>query len=409
VSARAAKGRQSSLRLAYFSPLPPGRSGIADYSRELLPHLAQLSDVTLFTATPGAVDPALQRQYRVRALSDYGRGRWHYDIAVYQMGNSDHHREMYPVLLRYPGITVLHDYGLHHFVAHGSAGQGNFAAYVREMGYSLGQEGVDWAWDILYGRREHPLFEEPLNERVLDHSLAVIVHSRHVAAQLRRRRPSLPVAVIPAPIEQQSIRSRRADLGWPDDALVFASVGLVTASKQLEMALGCFAALRERVPHSYYLIAGDVHPEVDLEGTIDDLNLREWVKCTGYVTDLNEFADWIYTADVIVNLRYPSVGETSATALRALAAGRPLIVFDHGWYSELPDEVCLKTAPADPAALLAAMQRLAQDASLRRAMGRAAAGHINAEHAPAQAAARYVAFIEQTLANLMAPLGDKHG
>jgi glycosyltransferase involved in cell wall biosynthesis len=391
---------RSRLRLAYFTPLPPARSGIADYSRELLPYLAQLSDLTLFTDNPEAVDAALQNEYCIRSLSSYGTSRWQHDVAVYQMGNSSHHRGMYPVLLRYPGITVLHDYGLHHFLAHSTVGEGNYAAYVREMGYSLGQKGVDWAWDILYGRREHPLFEEPLNERVLDHSLGVIVHSRHVAEQLRAKRPFLPLALIPAPIEPRPGHARRAELNWPDDALIFASLGLVTASKQLEMVLRCFAALRESAPHSYFLIAGDVHPEVNLEEIIHRLDLQEWVKCTGFVTELDEFVDWIYTADVVVNLRYPSVGETSATALRALAAGRPLIVFDHGWYSELPDELCWKAPPGDETALLAAMRRLAEDTELRQAMGRAAVVYVRDEHTPAKAALQQVAFIEQVLARL---------
>lgn len=400
-----ARNGRSRLRLAYFSPLPPARSGIADYSRELLPHLAQQSAVTLFTANPKLVDATLQEQYPIRSLSEYESSRWQYDIALYQMGNSSHHQQMYPVLLRYPGITVLHDFGLHHFVAHCTAGQDNFAAYMREMGYSLAQEGVNWAWDIFYGRREHPLFEEPLNERVLDHSLAVIVHSQYVAAQLRRKRPSLPVTVIPAHIAKRSGRARRAQFGLADDALIFASLGLVTASKQMELALRCFAALRETVPHSCYVIAGEVHPEVDLEGIIRRLNLQESVKWTGFVPGLDEYVDWIYTADVIVNLRYPSVGETSATALRALAAGKPLIVNDHGWYGELPDTICLKAPPGDEAALLAAMRRLAEEAGLRQAMGRAAEEHIAGQHTPHQAAGRYLAFIEQTLADLMQKYG----
>ncbi len=111
-----------------------------------------------------------------------------------------YHEALYRVLLRYPGITVLHDHGLHHFMATRTVSQGDFAGYVREMGYALGTAGVDLAYRIRQGEAEHPLYTVPLNERVLDHSLGVIVHSHYVERAIRAVRPSLPVAVIPAPI-----------------------------------------------------------------------------------------------------------------------------------------------------------------------------------------------------------------
>ena len=36
------------MKLAYFSPLLPHRSGISDYSEELLPYLARAAEITLF-------------------------------------------------------------------------------------------------------------------------------------------------------------------------------------------------------------------------------------------------------------------------------------------------------------------------------------------------------------------------
>jgi glycosyltransferase involved in cell wall biosynthesis len=126
---------------------------------------------------------------------------------------------------------------------------------------------------------------------------------------------------------------------------------------------------------------------------------------TGYCADLRVFRSWLAAADVVVNLRNPTVGETSATALRGLAAGRPVIVSNHGWYAELPDNACVKVPPDDGEALLAAMRRLASDCELREAIGARAAAYVREEHDLAAAGDRYAAFIEQVLTDAQAAPG----
>jgi hypothetical protein len=142
----------SPIRLAYFSPLPPARSGIADYSREILPHLGQMADLTLFCVDPQAVDRALHDQFPIHAISDYAKMRWHFDLPLYQMGNNTtHHEQIYRTLRRFPGAVVLHDVILHHFMAHRTAGHDNFPGYTREMAYVLGTAGVNYSWAIRHG------------------------------------------------------------------------------------------------------------------------------------------------------------------------------------------------------------------------------------------------------------------
>jgi glycosyltransferase involved in cell wall biosynthesis len=382
------------MRLAYFSPLPPARTGIADYSLELLPALRQLADLTLFVEEPAALAAELHEQFDVQPLSSYGRQRWDYDLALYQMGNSLYHEALYRTMLRYPGVVVLHDYTLHHFHAAWSVDRQDFAGYSREMGYALGLEGVRLAWEARLGRSNYPLFDFPLNNRALDVSLGAIVHSQYTASQVAGQHPALPVRVVPAPIANLATRATmRARLGWPPESVIFASVGQATASKKLDLALKAFAQLRQERPESRYLLIGElIQAEFDVPETLRALGLAEGVRATGFVASLPAFADWIAAADVVLNLRYPTVGETSATALRALAAGRPLIVFDHGWYSELPDDVCLKVPVMDEQALLTAMRRLAEDHELRQQMGQRAAAYAR-QHQPERVAAAYIEFL----------------
>ncbi len=386
------------LHIAYFSPLPPAHSGIADYSCELLPYLANYADITLFTDAPQEIDANLAQAFSIQPIQDYPEKRWQYDIPLYQMGNSSHHEAIYQMFLRHPGIVTLHDYSLHHFISHRTSGQNYFSGYVRELGYELGKRGIEQARQIKAGIRSHQLFDLPLNKRLLDLSLGLIVHSHYTQKLVLSKKSSVPVTVIPQSIAILVNESRRHKLPWPDNAIIFASVGQVTAEKQIEFALRAFKKVHQVVPHTYYLIVGEQTEAIDLLSTINSLDLSNCVWLTGRINEEQEFIDWIYSADIIINLRYPTIGETSRTALCALAAGRSLMVFDHGWYSELPDSASIKIPPMDEASLAAAMLDLVQKPERREHLGRSGRQYIERTCHPAQAAEAYITFIQQQVA-----------
>jgi hypothetical protein len=100
---------------AFFSPLPPSKSGIADYSQTLIEHLAPLVDLKVYSS---AGDP-----------SDC-------DIALYQVGNNAHHDFVYEAALRYPGVVVMHESNLHHLIADLTIKCGDWDAYPKEAEYN---------------------------------------------------------------------------------------------------------------------------------------------------------------------------------------------------------------------------------------------------------------------------------
>ena len=386
------------LRMAYFSPLPPARTGIADYSRELLPYLTATADVALFVEDGIEVDPAVLDAYPHYFMSQYPLRRWDYDVALFQMGNSSYHTALYKVFRMYPGVIVLHDYYVHHFYCSQTVDRGDYAAYGRELGYELGAAGLRLADEVRTGQRPPPYFGVPLNRRLADLALGTIVHSQGVRELLWQDSAHRLVAVAPAPIQPYAVTERRTVVGWPDDALVFGSFGMVSLEKHLDHILRVFARLCAERSDVRYLVVGDWGAGgVDLPGIIAELGLQDRVYCTGFAPDLQSFTDWLAAVDVIVNLRFPTVGETSATALRGLAAGRPLIVNGHGWYAELPDTVSLKVPPGDDDALLQAMRALSSDGLLRSRMSEAAQIYATSVHAPSCTATAYLTFIEALL------------
>lgn len=384
------------MKLAYFSPLPPARSGIADHSAELLPPLASQADITLFVTDPAVVAAGLQAQFAIRPLTAYPHEQWQYDLPLYHMGNSAHHTTIYQMSLRYPGLVVLHDVGLHHLIAHHTSGQGNLPGYTRERGYAQGLAGINHTWQVRTGQRPNDPFDLPLHNRLADVSLGLIVHSQYARDLVHEVRPSLPLQVIPELMTLQTGQPQPRDFAAAQD-IVFASLGQVTPHKHITLVLDVLARLLPTHPHLFYLIIGEVLSDSNLEEAITARGLHGRVHVTGHVEGLPNFVNWLLAADVVINLRHPTVGETSAAALRAMAAGKPLIVFDHGWYSEIPSSAALKIPPMDAAALLAAMRRLAESPMQRQHMGQAGQAYVRDQCAPEKVAMAYATFIHQLL------------
>ncbi len=388
---------RSALRIAYFSPLPPARTGIANYSSELLEQLASAADLTLFTTNPSETDPTLANNTNIRPISDYAGCRWDFDCAVYQVGNSLYHREIYQVAIRYPGVVVLHDLGLHHFIAEITVGSGKFSDYVRELAYAGGVNGAESAWQVRFEQKSPPIYEMPLNDRLLERSQVIVTHSNYVASAVRSRFPDRKVEVIPHLVQIRTGRSKRRELNVKEDTLIFAAAGFITQDKHIDLTLRAISKLLKEGRDVFFLLIGQAMPEVDIEGLIDQYNLVESSKYVGFAEDMNSFFDWISTADVIVNLRHPTVGETSGSVLRALSLARPAIVFDEGWDSELPDSVCWKVTPMDYDHLLHVMDKVARNPDQVTQKGKNALKYIKETCDPVKISNLYLQTVDNYL------------
>ena len=184
------------MKLAYFSPLSPVRSGISDYSEELLPYLADRADIDLFIDDFVPTNPVIVERFPIYSRLAFGPNRWVYDAVIYHLGNNTHHEGIYRSFLDYPGIVVLHDFILHGLTGGITLARGNKVGYVREMGYCDGFEGSRRGWRIANRREAVTGHSYPLNQRVLDLGLGVIVHSDYVRRLVLRAKPQLRVAKV---------------------------------------------------------------------------------------------------------------------------------------------------------------------------------------------------------------------
>jgi glycosyltransferase involved in cell wall biosynthesis len=367
------------VKVAYFSPLPPSRSGIADYSALLLSALEQLVDVEV--VRPG----------RTRPVADA-------DVALYHIGNDpDAHAWIVDALRRRPGVVVLHDFVIHHLVAGMTIGRKDGHAYLTAMEREAGVAGRMLGWGVLEGRVP-PLWEVrpdefPLAGEVLDRATGVIVHSRYAETQAREHGYDGPLWRIPHP-------------SWPAPAIepvaiegapLIGCFGHLNENKRIPQLLRAFAEYRTTHPNARLLLVGAEAPGFDLEGRLARVGLdTEGVIREPYVEE-SRLWSLLAACDACVLLRAPTMGETSGSAIRTLSLGKPLVVSDLGWFAELPDDVALKVpvgGDAEMAGIVAALEQLSDPATVAR-MGAAAAAYVEREHALPLVAERYVAALEE--------------
>jgi len=388
-------------RIAYASPVNPAPSGISDYSEELLPYLGKYVAITLYVEDGlRPANPQLARHLEVRPISRLERDqrRRPFDAIIYHMGNSPAHLGIWRALQRIPGVVVLHDFVLHHFMLQEMvASRGQIDLYRAEMARRYGADGARVAELMLRGRFTAAAFDFPFCEDVLARADGMLVHSRYVLERVAALRPDLPAMLVPmgVPLPPAVPRAEaRARLGLPLDALILASFGHINPYKRLEPALWALRELRETWPAVRYLLVGSISTNYDARAVVERAGLADAVTITGYVSRA-DFEDYVAAADICLNLRHPTAGETSASLLRLLGAGRPTLVTASGSFVELPRGVVAQVDP-DPAEgdlILAYCRLLAQRPDLADAMGQAARAYVAREHTLDAAALGYVRFL----------------
>jgi len=196
---------------------------------------------------------------------------------------------------------------------------------------------------------------------------------------------------LPLLIPRNEARER---VGLPQDALILASFGHINPYKRLEPALRALRDLRDIRPDTHYLLVGSISPNYDARSVVERLGLTEAVTITGYVSR-TAFEDYVAAADICLNLRHPTAGETSASLLRLLGAGRPTLVTATGSFTELPPGVAAQVDPdgSESDLILAYCRLLAERPDVAVAMGAAAREYVARCHTLDGAARGYVAFL----------------
>lgn len=395
------------MRVAWFSPLPPQRSGVADYCAELLPYLARHMDLELFAADPAEHEGTpLAGMFPIHDYHDFTRRNRaaRFDVPLYQMGNDRVHRFVYDTLVETPGITVLHEPMLHHFMLQMLAEGWTPSDYSHELDYNYGAARGDIEAEVASDGTEQARFRYPMIQRVVDSSLGVIVHSEYARGVVLEHGPRDPVetvshAYVPDPATRGLTRERaRAALGLDPAQFIIGTFGFVTPAKRIETILDCVAELSLEAGDTRLLIAGGSVPEYDLGEQVRSRGLAGRVFAPGYVS-WQDLMRYMLACDLALALRWPNAGETPGGVIRLLGLGCPTVVSSHKAFGEFPDDICLKVDHGREREDLLDRMRLARrDPEGMSAMGARAKDYIARNNRPEDTAAGYAGFIGSVLA-----------
>jgi glycosyltransferase involved in cell wall biosynthesis len=371
-------------RLAFVSPLPPQESGISDYALDLLPALARHYDITLVSDLGMTNDEMLDAQFPVISSDMFVTKAAGFDRVLYQIGNSEFHlRQIEQLLPAVPGVVTLHD-AFNSGVLYWRAWMGgNSRQFLLDLLRSHG-----WPAVVLAERAglDVAVARFPCSLPVLQAAIGVVQHSAHAKSIMTEhfsRSLAAQIRIIPllrheaAPVDRNLARQA---LGVPAEAFLVCSFGLVSKTKFPELIVEAFSLFAKAVPNARLVFVGEPLNEVlDLfatQGTADA------PFATGRV-DNATYRQWLAAADVAVQLRTMSRGETSRAVADCLGAGLALIVNAHGSLEEMPDRVVAKLPEHPEAAELAAtLRHLHENPEARRALGRAAQDHAMTELDP---------------------------
>ena len=275
----------SKPRAAFISPFPPVQSGVADYSAEIIGPLADHYELDLYTDDGYA--PRLPAPFSTYPLSAWEKNLhlrgYTYQTAVYQLGNNAlFHGASYFLLLRYAGITVLHDYLLTHMIGYMCVDTPHLGLrFHDELIYEVGKARADQIMHDYKGPTapipECAALGIAMNRRVFTRSLGVALHNQWSYEQAQKDRAHdnelitlIPPVMPPVKLDQtrDDIHGLRQKWGVPLDAFVFAPCGIVTQTKRPLPILDAFARLLAERPDAFLLFVGSVSmpPRCELWG-----------------------------------------------------------------------------------------------------------------------------------------------
>jgi glycosyltransferase involved in cell wall biosynthesis len=332
------------MKVNWFSPLPPSQTGIAEYTEHVLKALAERSEVTLWTDQE-QWSPQLEEYGRVRRFDqvpDWGRLN-RGDATFYNIGNNaEFHASIWQISRRNAGVVILHDTHLQHlFVELFKRRLRKLGVYRDMMARYHGQAGQDAAGDYLKGRMttEQLASQFPLTALALENAMGAVVHLPtevdEVAGGSR-----VPVVYAPLPysagpnVEQTPPPANRGGRAEPPFRLMV--FGYLGPNRRLDAILQSLQTLPER-SHFRLHVYGKLHKPDLWQSRIQRENLDSLVSLHGYVSD-TELDDALDQADLVINLRYPTMGEASWTQLRLWSHALPSLVTQTGWYATLPPD-----------------------------------------------------------------------
>lgn len=400
-------------RLAVFTPLPPCRSGIADYNARFLPYLARHFDIDLYVDNYKVVDEMLTSSFRIFNAQDFEAVASQYDAILYEFGNSEFHAHMLPLLDRHPGIVGLHDAYISGLFGYRDFNLGMQGSYANEMLFAHGPAARRFFAPV----QKHPnaigqaLVKLPCTKHLLDQAIGLISHSPFNLDVARSFYPEgwqAPYRIIPqmVPTPQEWSEDQRvaacSELGFKPDDFIIATFGHIAWTKWGDRLLDSFLKSALCNNNNIHLVfVGELAKDdfgIRLQDAIRKSGRKDLIHVTGFLSE-KDYERYLRIAAVAVQLRTNSRGGTPKGVLDCLAHGVPVIVNNDASYKDYPDDVVIKlTAEPSIDEIKRILELIFTDSFQRRKYAESGCRYVRECHDPTSCAAAYAAAINEFVA-----------
>lgn len=319
------------------------KSGISDYSEILVYGLRKFFDITLLTDNYKLENKRLYKDFKVKRYKKDIVNLDSYDFKIYNIGNHpEFHSYIYECAINHPGMIILHDLVQYYLVIGYYRDKSDFYSKIYEIGgaraISLLREPIKHSKDLLQCKEIAP--QLPLNSELIQSGNLIMTHSMFTfnkVSNLMRDKTKVTKINHVELTKDVDLMDKDTLLDQFDidrNSMLVCSFGYVDRTKLNDKVCTVVNRMNSESGRKItYLMVGD--------GVYVDNYLGEYIKKTGFV-DLRTFNSFIQHCDLVVNLRNSSMGETSGALIRAMGLGRPCIVSDEGWFSELPNDAVIK-------------------------------------------------------------------
>jgi glycosyltransferase involved in cell wall biosynthesis len=331
-------------KIAWLSPLPPQRSGIANYSYWLTQALKTQADIDLYYDIEAPI-AAIRDEFEVYPLTEFAERYKNYEEVIYHLGNhSDFHKGIYKLAWHFPGTVVLHDYNINPFMHDAFYCRNEQQLYRQTLLEGYGDDGLEEFRALTFGRSA-ATSNFPMSHAVVGRSKKALVHHRWVKNQFANNE-HIEVVPLLAKLDHrpsaEEIKLFKKRLSISDTHFVVSCLGFINNNKLPKLQVDVVARLIDDGYPVQMVFAGEPAPDVrSLEQKVRTGKYAKSITFTGY-QDEADYYRALFASDIVINLRNPSMGEASLTLMHALAAAKPTIISNTNQYREFPDKVCWK-------------------------------------------------------------------
>ena len=320
-----AGSRSRRPRVALLSPMPPERSGVADYTAACCAELGRLVDLSVFTDT---IHPTPVANTTILPLSALPMLSPDFDRVVGVMGNSHLHLRIFALLMRYGGACICHDARLLGFYHTLFGPERARALAQRELGRPL-QPGELDGW-----LRDEATLEATFFGDLVDTTEPLMFHSQQsvalVQARFCRQATALPFSILrfwPEDLFLADERRRaRERLGIAPGQKLLVTFGAVQTGKGTHECVRALGLLHQWSIPAHLHFAGQLEAgPTSVRDLAEALGLAAYVHFHSDYLNEDTYQDYLLGADGGIQLRRYGMGQLSAALADCIAAGLPTV------------------------------------------------------------------------------------